>query len=215
MRSDREPADQSRTRGAPRRASTALLPASLVPASRRRDLGEQEQTCRSVLLETQYVSLSSYAATGASLPQRNSVPSTHMRWSTVPSLRASATFARFRPRRLATSIAQRLRVEKRVGRLSTTLAASYRAVRTIASPTLLIPPITSVSPDWYRLGVSPKWAPTALEDRNRPGSSTAVLKVIDTSAPTPGTVISRRQTASARTIVSMRRCRRMNSLRSA
>src|SRR3954464_4079039 len=104
------------------------------------------------------------------------------RWSTVPILRASATFARFRPRRLATSIAQRLRVEKRVGRLSTTLAASYGAGRTIASPPLLIPPITSVSPDWYRLGVSPKWAPTALEDRNRPGSSTAVLKVIDTSA---------------------------------
>src|SRR4051794_15976409 len=62
------PAGQSRTRGAPRRASTALLPASLVPASRRRDLGEQEQTFRSVLLETQYAWLSSYAATGASLP---------------------------------------------------------------------------------------------------------------------------------------------------
>ena len=124
MRSDREPAGQSKTRGAPRRASTALLPASLVPASRRRDLGEQEQTCRSVLLETQCASLSSYAATGASLPQRNSVPSIHIRWSTVPILRASATFARFRPRRLATSIAQRLSVEKRVGRLSTALAAS-------------------------------------------------------------------------------------------
>src|SRR5215213_8400864 len=124
MRSNREPVGQSKTRGAPRRASTALLPASLVPASRRRDLGKQEQTCRSVLLETQYASLSSYAATGASLPQRNSVPSIHIRWSTVPILRASATFARFRPRRLATSIAQRLSVEKRVGRLSTTLAAS-------------------------------------------------------------------------------------------
>ena len=46
-------------------------------------------------------------------------------------------------------------------------------------------PATSVSPDWYRLGVSPKWAPTALEDRNRPGSSTAVLKVIDTNDPVP------------------------------
>src|SRR3954452_22890211 len=91
MRSDREPAGQSKTRGAPRRASTALLPASLVPASRRRDFGEQEQTCRSVLLETQYASLSSYAASGASLPQRNSVPSIHIRWSTVPILRASAT----------------------------------------------------------------------------------------------------------------------------
>ena len=59
--------------------------------------------------------MSSYAATGASLPQRNSVPSTHIRCSTVASLRASATLARFMPRRLATSIAQRFSVEKRVG----------------------------------------------------------------------------------------------------
>jgi hypothetical protein len=43
----------------------------------------------------------------------------------VPILRASATFARFRPRRLATSIAQRLSVEKRVSRLST--ASDHRA----------------------------------------------------------------------------------------
>ena len=118
------PAGQSKKRGAPRRASTALLPASLVPASRRRDLAGQGRTCRPVLPETQCALMSSYAATGASLPQRNSVPSIHMRWSTLPSLRASATFARFRPRRLATSIAQRLSVEKRVGRLSTALAAS-------------------------------------------------------------------------------------------
>jgi hypothetical protein len=69
--------------------------------------------------------MSSYAATPCtSLLQQNSVPSIHMRLSTVPSLRASATFARYRPRRLATSIAQRLSVEKRVGRLSTALAAS-------------------------------------------------------------------------------------------
>src|SRR4051812_25893538 len=156
MRSDREPAGQSKTRGSPRRASTALLPASPVPASRRRDLGEQEQTCRSVLLETQCALLSSYAATGASLPQRNSVPSIHMRWSTVPILRASATFARFRPRRLATSIAQRLRGGRGGGRPSPTLALSWGGVRPRASPPLLTPPITSVSPDWYRLGVSPK-----------------------------------------------------------
>src|SRR5215210_1783885 len=76
------PADQSKTRGAPRRASTSLLPASLVLASRRRDLREQEQTCRSVLPETQCALMSSYAALCASLPQRNSVPSIHMRWST-------------------------------------------------------------------------------------------------------------------------------------
>jgi hypothetical protein len=39
-------------------------------------------------------------------------------------LRARATFARFEPRRLATSIAQRLSFENRVMRASRTLAAS-------------------------------------------------------------------------------------------
>jgi hypothetical protein len=63
-------------------------------------------------------------------------------------LRASATFARFMPRRLATSRAHRLRAETRAVRVSIAFAASYSAVRTVASPTLLIPPVTSVSPDW-------------------------------------------------------------------
>lgn len=67
---------------------------------------------------------SAYAAAGAGLPQRNALPSTHMRCSTLASFLANATFARFAPRRLATSIAQRLSVEKRVVRLSNTLAAS-------------------------------------------------------------------------------------------
>ncbi len=40
-----------------------------------------------------------YAATAPSLPKWNSVPSTHMRWSTEASLRANATLARFMPRR--------------------------------------------------------------------------------------------------------------------
>jgi hypothetical protein len=39
-------------------------------------------------------------------------------------LRASATFARFKPRRLAMSMAQRFSAETRVGRLNTALAAS-------------------------------------------------------------------------------------------
>jgi hypothetical protein len=45
-------------------------------------------------------------------------------------------------------MAQRFSAENRIGRLSTAFAASYSAVRTIASPTLLMPPVTSVSPDW-------------------------------------------------------------------
>src|SRR3954470_14691717 len=136
-----------------------------------------------------------------------------MRCRTPASLRASATFARLMPRRLATSIAQRLSAETPLTRVSIAFAASYSAVRTVASPTSLIPPVTSVSPDRQRFGVSPKCAPTALAVRNRAGSSTAVLNVIATKAPTPGTVISRRQTASPRTTASIRRRRRANPAR--
>jgi len=53
------------------------------------------------------------------------------------------------------------------------------------SPTLLIEPVTSSSPDWYFLGVRPKCGPTSRERLNRPGSSTPLLKVIATIAPTP------------------------------
>src|ERR671912_1205717 len=138
-------------------------------------------------------------AAAASLPKRNSLPSSHMRCKTTARFLASATVARFMPRRLATSMAQRFSVENRPERVSITFAASYSATRTIASPTLLIPPVTSVSPDWYFLGVRPKCAPTARDRPNRPGSSTAEVKVIATRAPTPGTVINRRQVASWRT----------------
>src|SRR5215813_3741271 len=92
-----------------------------------------------------------------------------------PSLRATATLARFRPRLLATSSPQRLRAEKRVTRESNTFAASERAVRTISSPTREIPPVTSVSPDWYRFGVNPKSGPAFLDFLIRPGSSSADL----------------------------------------
>src|SRR4051795_12214266 len=78
-----------------------------------------------------------------------------------------------------------------------------------------MPPLTSVSPDWYLLGVSPKWAPTLRDLRNRAGSSTAEVKVTATSAPTPGTPISRRQAVSSRTIASTARCRTWYSARSA
>ena len=64
-----------------------------------------------------------YAAAPAWL-QRNSLPSRHRRCSTVASLRASATLARLRPRRLATASAQRFRLENRVVRLNMTCAAS-------------------------------------------------------------------------------------------
>lgn len=71
------------------------------------------------------LSSSSPHATGlASLVQRKSVPSTHMRWRMTPSLRAGATRAFFAPRRLATAIAQLLRGDMRTVRVSITLAAS-------------------------------------------------------------------------------------------
>jgi hypothetical protein len=49
------------------------------------------------------------------------------------------------------------------------------------------------------------------KERNRLGSSTAVLKVTATDAPTLGAVISRLQIASLPIIASMWRCRCMNS----
>ena len=64
-----------------------------------------------------------YAA-AASRPQRNVVPFTHMRCKMTASLRANATFARFMPRRRATSSAQRLRAEKRTARVSRMCAPS-------------------------------------------------------------------------------------------
>src|SRR3954465_4152860 len=73
----------------------------------------------------------------------------------------------------------------------------------------------SVSPDWSLRGVRPKCAPTSLERGNRPGSSTPEVKVMAISAPTPGTVVRRRQTASVRTVASMARCSLENSTRRA
>jgi hypothetical protein len=58
------------------------------------------------------------------LVHRNAVPSIHMRCRITASLRATATLARLRPRRLATSSPQRLSAEKRVTRESNTFAAS-------------------------------------------------------------------------------------------
>src|SRR5262249_54438151 len=55
-------------------------------------------------------------------------------------------------------------------------------------------------------GVSPNSAPTAFDFAIRLGSAAADLKVTATTGPTPGTVISRRQTASSRTIASTALC---------
>jgi len=63
-------------------------------------------------------------AAAASLVQRNSVPSTHMRCRTTANRRASATIAFFNPRRLAICIAHALSQDHFTERTSTICAAS-------------------------------------------------------------------------------------------
>ena len=65
-----------------------------------------------------------HAKAASVLLHRNVEPSIHMRCRITASLRATATLARFKPRRLATSSPQRLSAEKRVTRESNTFAAS-------------------------------------------------------------------------------------------
>jgi hypothetical protein len=67
---------------------------------------------------------SDHAWTSSVLVHRKVEPSIHMRCRITASLRATATLARFIPRRLATSSPQRLSAEKRVTRESNTFAAS-------------------------------------------------------------------------------------------
>src|SRR4051794_5835614 len=206
-----EPAGQSRGAQSPRELRPHVRPHRF-PRPGDGTSGERDDPSP---LRTRLPLPSDGHAAAASLPKRNSLPSTQRRWRTVASLRASATLARRAPRRFATSSAHRLRVENLPARVSMTFAASYKAARTIASPTLLIPPVTSVSPDWYLLGVSPKWAPTSRERRNRAGSSTAEAKVTAPSPPPPATLTSRRQTAPSRTTASTARCSTWYSARGA
>ena len=70
----------------------------------------------------------------------------------------------------------------------------------MASPHSETRPIRLLSPDWLRTGVSPRAGPTALECLNRAGMSIVALKANDTTGPTPGMVIRRRQTSSSRTV---------------
>src|SRR5215208_6771788 len=114
-----ETASPSKTRDPLSRVLTALLTALPLPSSQRRDLrgAEPISPAPNLLL------LPVYAA-AASRPQRNVVPFTHMRCKMTASLRANATFARFMPRRRATSSAQRLRAEKRTARVSRMCAPS-------------------------------------------------------------------------------------------
>ena len=72
-----------------------------------------------------------HAATGFSW--RKSAPSFHMRCSTTPSLRASATLARRAPRRRATAMPHVFSADHALTRVMITCAASNKATRTEAS----------------------------------------------------------------------------------
>src|SRR4051812_31879011 len=92
--------------------------------------------------------LQAAAGAASSLPQRNSASSAHMRCRTQASLRATATRARAMPRRLAPCTPQARRADHLRLRTSSEWAASYKAVLASSSPHRLMPPCTSVSPDW-------------------------------------------------------------------
>lgn len=118
---------------------------------------------------------------------------------TMQHRRARATIARFRPRRLATWDAH-VRSALPHSRFSMIVAAWHRARLKFTSPALVMPPETSRSSDWLREGIRPTQGPIFLDDRKRNGLSTADRKVSATTAPTPGMVISHRQTGPSEAI---------------
>jgi len=126
----------------------------------------------------------------------NGVFVTHIRCKMTASFRATATRARRRPFFWTSRSPQLFSAEGRVDLSSRELAAVYSTARTLRSPARDMRPGLSISPDWNRLGVSPKWEPTKREDRKRVGSSIAALNASAVTGPTPGAVISRRQTGS-------------------
>jgi hypothetical protein len=147
------------------------------------------------------------AAAASVLVQWNSVASAHMRCMITAIRRATATTARFIPRCRAIFMPQALSHDHLMVRVIMTWAASNSSLRIIASPHFDMPPIRSISPDWWRRGVKPNTAPTALEFLKRAGTSTVARNANATIGPTPGTLMRRRQTSSWRTIASSRRCR--------
>lgn len=78
-------------------------------------------------------------------------------------LRTSGTLS------MAIFIAQAFMLDRRVVGRRMTFAASNKAVRVSLSPTLVMRPTLSTSPDWYLRGVRPRYAPTDLDRRKRLG----------------------------------------------
>ena len=116
MPSDPEPIGQSKARDLPQRSHHYFRSCqALVPA-----MGPEGANFKLALLRI----LPFLYAVTTFLLQRISLASTHMRCRTAASLRASATFARFMSRRLATVIAQAFRAENHEARVSMICAAS-------------------------------------------------------------------------------------------
>jgi hypothetical protein len=76
------------------------------------------------------------------------------------SLRATATRALLIPTRLASRVPHAFRVDHLLTRVSNVPAASNRYVLVKPSPHFEMRPAWSTSPDWYRRGVRPRYAPT-------------------------------------------------------
>ena len=125
----------------------------------------------SVLLR--WLGRSTQAVVG-SLPQRKSVPSTHMRCRITARRRPTATIAFCMPRRRAMAIPQALSEDHLPRPVIRTKAASYIRERKFPSPLREMRPTRETPPDWYIRGVSPIWAPTLLDLAKRAGLSTTV-----------------------------------------
>ena len=126
--------------------SRRLIPGLPHPSPRHWDIG----TAGSSLIET------GLCHAEAAFTASKAVQLLHMRCKITASLRARATLAFVIPARLASLKAQLLRPSPLTGRVKTICAASNRTARTLPSPVFEIRPVTSVSPDWYFLGVRPK-----------------------------------------------------------
>lgn len=142
-------------------------------------------------------------------PTWKSVSLTHIRCRMLASLRATAVIAHNMLDRWAIRRPHARRADHFLTRSSRLAAASQSASRTATSPCLLMRPSKSIDvPDWCRLGVIPKWAPTVRDRAMRWGSSTPPLNDRAATGPTPGTVIKRRQTGSCWTTCNSTRCSR-------
>src|ERR1700730_1015841 len=144
-----------------RRAACRRL-CAVVRTSSPRDIARRRQTLGDLLCV--------YMAADATISSRlqwNSLSPAHMRCMITASLRATATVARRKPRRLAIAVPQAFSADHRVTRVSRECAAKNSASRASRSPLLLIAPLRSISPEAYLRGVKPRYGPTSRDRAKR------------------------------------------------